>query len=312
MSINKTLLVSLACAALASGPAMAFDDVNWVWNSTVTDNINRNVNVQINSNPSGLVQVEKIQTQIGDVSAESTVSGIHNTPPGIGENGVVSLDETMTVTTNYNKPIGVGNSTNASSGIVTNDPNGQIQGEFVSGTLSEQANAYTDIIDVHLTGEIALEDVGGVNSALDLPKVNSAATAVGNNQAIESSVSLALHDSQILSGADGSLANVRSTSTVSDILNASVESAATAVGNNMDVKLASATVGDTFAIADITQSSTANITAVSSVSDVAVNDYTNFSGAGMGPLGDPQTNLVNSVATAVGNNMAIKVTSPTL
>lgn len=312
MNIKKVLLATAACAAFVSSPALAFDEVNWVWDSTVTDDITRNIAVTIDSNPTGLVQIEEFQTQIGDVTATSNVSGIANNPPGIGEGGVVQIDETMTVTTNYDKPIGVGGSTEATGGLVSEDPDGKLSGELLSGTLSEQENAFTDIIDMHLTGEIALEDIGGVNNAIDLPKVNSAATAVGNNQSIESSVSMALHNEQLLSGVDDGTAAVTATSTVSDILNASVESAATAVGNNMDVSLTATTIEDAFMIADVIQTSSANVSALSDVTDVTFESYTNFGGANMGPLGDPQIPLINSTATAVGNNLSVVVTSPSL
>lgn len=311
MNIKKTLLASAAFVAFASNPAFAFEEVNWVWDSNVTDNINRDINVTIDTSPSGLVQIEKIQTQTGDVTATSAVTGINNNPPGIGEGGLVQIDETMTVTTNYDKPIGIGESTTATGGLVSNDPEGQLTGELLSGTLSEQQNAFTDIIDVQLTGEIALEDIGGINDAVDLPKINSAATAVGNNQSIDSSVSVALHDEQILSGLEGGTAAVTATSTVSDILNATVESAATAVGNNMDVSLTAASVSDAFMVADVSQTSSANISAVSDVTNVTFESYNNFGEASMGPIADVQIPMINSVATAVGNNMSVVVASPT-
>lgn len=357
INLRNRLLATAAITAfgitLASSQAYAFDDVNWEWNKLVSDNVVKDVNITIESNPSGMVSVEKIQAQIGDVTAVSTVTGIDNNTSSLGTSGTVSIDETMTVTTNYDKPIGVGNSTNASSGIVSNDPNGQITGTFNTGTLSEQANAYTDIIDVQLTGEVALEDVNGVNNAIDLPEVTSAATAVGNNQSISSTTSVDLHDGQFLfggfasntdtsnaealqealssspdtgnthtdiagaltlAGALGLItpAQISANSTVDDILNASVDSTATAVGNNMSVNVTPTTPDDALIMADLTQFSYADVSATSSVTNVAVNDYTNFGAAGFGPLGDPQKPLVNSVATAVGNNTSITVSAPGL
>ena len=107
-----------------------------------------------------------------------------------------------------------------------------------------------------------------------------------------------------IAGAYGviSPANIQATSNVYDILNASVDSAATAVANNANVELDAATPDDALMIADYTQAAFANVTATSNVSDVSLNNYTN-----LGALGKP---IVSSVATAVGNNLNIKVTSP--
>ena len=43
---------------------------------------------------------------------------------------------------------------------------------------------------------------------------------------------------------------------------------------------------------------------------MAVNNYGNFGGADLGPLAEVQIPLVNSVATAVGNNMSLRVSAP--
>ena len=173
------------------------------------------------------------------------------------------------------------------------------------------------------------------DATTELPEVVSNATAVGNNQSLQSDVSMELHDAQILfggfnsqiEGTDDSLsgtgntglsaalavaiagaygvispANIQATSNVYDILNASVDSAATAVANNANVELDAATPDDALMIADYPQAAFANVTATSNVSDVSLNNYTN-----LGALGKP---IVSSVATAVGNNLNIKVTSP--
>ena len=67
-------------------------------------------------------------------------------------------------------------------------------------------------------------------------------------------------------------------------------------------------------IADITQFAYANVTAVSNVCDVSLNDYSNLSpNVGEdgelvdGKLGRP---IVSSTATAVGNNVSITVGVP--
>jgi hypothetical protein len=136
--------------------------------------------------------------------------------------------------------------------------------------------------------------------------IESAATAVGNNYAVDGTVSVALDSEQTLIGAEGPAA-VTAGSAVSDILNAAVDSSATAVGNNMAVEIADAETGDEVMIADITQTSTAGITANSLVTDVTLANYTNFGGADMGGLAETQIPVISSTATAVGNNLAISV-----
>jgi hypothetical protein len=193
---------------------------------------------------------------------------------------------------------------------------------------------------------------------------------VANNQEIESTVPVYLHDAQIAAGdfsgddvfvdpflleefadsvdfdgeggnthttiaaltllgaATGFIepANITANATVYDVNNAMVENTATAVTNNMSVELAALTPNDAVMIADITQVGIADVTANATLmgdpcdgectgSDPAVelNGYTDFAGAGLGPLGDAdgvQTPIVSNVATAVGNNLSIKVSGP--
>jgi hypothetical protein len=70
----------------------------------------------------------------------------------------------------------------------------------------------------------------------------------------------------------------------------------------LSVDLAANTEGDAFALADLTQFNFANVSASSTVTGVDVNNYAN-----LGVLEGP---LVNSVATAIGNNVSFSVSSP--
>ena len=172
----------------------------------------------------------------------------------------------------------------------------------------------------------------------ELPEVVSAATAVANNTSITTDTMIELHEGQFafnveggengssetpfVTGANTENSNltaagvlgvlaitgaivpsqISATSTVSDILNASVDSAATAVANNLSVSMEPKSAGDSVMIADIVQFAYANVTATSSVSNVSLNNYTN-----LGVLDRP---IVSSVATAVGNNKSITVVAP--
>ncbi len=331
---------------LHSNGAWAFDNVNWNWEKNVNEQVNKTANINVDLNPSGELELEKIQAQIGDVTANSTVTGVHNNPPAQSDDGTVHISTHI----DLNAPFDDNAAGNPVSGVNITSGDG-LSASNGSGNVDNNLN--TIFLHYDLAGDVKVDpSQSAALDAIDLPKVASAATAVGNNQNIDSSSSIQLHDGQFLFGgysqtsennipAIGAVINgtpdtgnsnttaaagltlagalglitpasVTANSTVSDILNASVDSTATAVGNNMNITLAAVTRDDALAIADVTQYSYANVNATSSVSDVNVNNYTNFGGANMGPLGNPQIPLVNSAATAVGNNFAIKVSAPSV
>lgn len=353
------LLASAAVAVMGLGmistPAAAFDNVDWSWDKTVTENVLKDVTVTIDTAPSGMVEIEKKQDFIGDVTASSTVTNITNNPPGEGgQPAPAPGPDTFTIDLKayyddnaYGNPI-----TNV---LLLNDEETGLDLSNASGHVDNNHEK------VYLTFDLSLPEEEpapapipiGERDALDLPQVSSIATAVGNNQDITSSVSLELHDGQFLWGgyADpesteeaaqdlstllgftpnlgnthtsgsaylafaGQLgliepATVSADSTVTGILNASVDSQATAVANNMSVELAAFTPDDAFMIADVTQHAYADVMATSLVDDVTVDGYSGFGAAGMGPGAD-QIPLVNSAATAVGNNFSVTVSSPEL
>lgn len=371
--MKKILLTSAAVAAMGLGMpsgAQAFDDTNWVWNVMAAKDISEDVNVSVDINPTGMATVENLQENIGNVNATATLSNFANNPPGIGEGGTVTLDETVTVTSNFNKPVGVGNSVPDSGGNVNDDGDSPLTFTYLNGTLGEQANGYTTINDINIQGEIALEDIEGVNDAIDLPKVENTATAVANNYSMESSVAANVNSAQLnyggfnvpelesegsnpivdqqeyLGATYGSVGNahvgkaytaglaaalgiitqgdVTATATIDNgeldgaaIQNASVENSATAVGNNFSVDLAAITPDDAFLVADNVQFNYANTTATATVDGVSIDNYAGFGAAGFGNCGgclegidSVQTAIVKNVATAVGNNASIKISSP--
>ena len=67
---KKLLLASAAVVVMGLGlapkPALAFDELNWTWDKTVTEDVVKTVNVNIDSSPTGMLELEKIQMQIGD------------------------------------------------------------------------------------------------------------------------------------------------------------------------------------------------------------------------------------------------------
>ena len=343
---NKTILLAGAAAGILglglSGPALAFDTVNWDWEKVILENVAIDGQVNLNLNPSGMVELEKLQFFIGDAIATSTVNGVYNMQPSQGGDTTVSFTVDWS---GYHDDL---NPANFGTGVVAGPPGGPeapgpeatLSGDLTGtgsliGTIDEGTDAtaltatFTDIA-------VSVAPSGSYDSLTELPEVASAATAVGNNQSIVSDVALTLHDAQFVfggvnpdartdsfqgvatgnsslsaalafaqAGAQGLItpSSISATSTVSDIWNASVDSNATAVGTKANIEVNGGTPDDALVVADYVQGAYANVSALSSVSGVTVNSYTN-----LGVLNRP---LVNSVATAVGNNLSIKVTSPT-
>lgn len=315
------LLASVSAAAItlmAASPAAAFDRVNWTWDATVIEDVTKTITITADLVPTGMVMVEDLQVYIGDVDAESTVEGVHNNQPA-GELPTGPFDLEFTY--------GLGGGQIDATPGVTNGLNDETDGPIGSGVNGT----------VSLTFDPGVLGSAEFDAVTELPEVVSAATAVANNTSITTDTMLELHEGQFafnvqgddnggsepfVPGADTENSNltaagvlgvlaitgaiapsqISATSTVSDILNASVDSSATAVANNLSVSMAPKSGGDSVMIADIVQFAYANVTANSSVSNVSLNNYTN-----LGVLDRP---IVSSVATAVGNNKSITVVAP--
>jgi hypothetical protein len=321
MTISKKLGLLAGASALALSmvamPAAAFDEVNWTWDAVVTEVVTKTVDINIDLAPTGMVMLEDLQVSIGDITAISTVTGISNIQPTSGSAGgpqVIDLG-TLNATGNYDPVTGA--VTDGVSGSVIENPT------FLNGTVNPDS-PYGITMNFDL-GTITVDPVEGeaglpLDALTELPEVVSAATAVGNNTTISADTAVQLHEAQWAIGdvaippteTDGAgftwegvvgigTAEISATSTVSAILNASVDSSATAVGNNLSVDVVAAG-DDRLVIADALQVSVANVTATSDVSDIDVNNYTN--------LGAIDVPMVNSVATAIGNSKSISVNAP--
>jgi hypothetical protein len=328
--IKGSLLATASAIVLAAAPiapAAAFDSVNWTWDAEVLETVTKLVNVNIDMTPTGMLMVEDLQVFIGDAKAVSTVSGVENNQPEGG--GVVDLG-TQEIQFHY----GLGGdlledefkSPSVTAGSV--DP-----GEHRRHEDDQEPNINGTVTATIDLGEVDVPLTESFDALTELPSVVSAATAVANNTSITSDTSIELHEGQFVFNVDeGSLSDVRgvnsdnsnleaaavlgvlaltgnlessdikATSTVSDILNASVDSSATAVANSLSVSLTPATPADSLVIADIVQFAFADVTAKSDVTEVSLNSYTN-----LGSLTSP---IVSSVATAVGNNKTITVVAP--
>jgi hypothetical protein len=85
------------------------------------------------------------------------------------------------------------------------------------------------------------------------------------------------------------------------IKNATVDNAATAVGNNASYEITTDIPANGIMVADLTQLLIGDVNAVALTGFVEVNNY---------DLAGLDRPLVNNVATAVGNNLNIKVGAP--
>jgi hypothetical protein len=167
------------------------------------------------------------------------------------------------------------------------------------------------------------------NTLDDLAEVNSSATAIANVNAITGNSGVLVHDAQISvyggggvqslgkagngeGGVDntnltavlaalalGSPAYITAVSDVSHILNANVNSSATAIANVHSIDVEAEMPTDVMVIADIAQLNYGQVTAVSSVHDVSAYHF-----EGLGGL---EKGLVNSTATAIGNVSTVTV-----
>lgn len=148
-------------------------------------------------------------------------------------------------------------------------------------------------------GDGAVDDLGDVLAvgASALLGVNLAENGVNSNL-VGAGV---LGTLAILGGLEK--ANISAASSVSNVLNATVDSSATAVANNLTVNV-EAPGDDRLVIGDVVQFAYADVSATSNVSAVTIGNYSN-----LGVLDRP---IVSSVATAVGNNKSITVSAPTV
>lgn len=362
----KALLLGATATAalLGASQASAFEVVDWDWTHTVTGTTDVNVTVNVANDPQGLVQVEKLQVHFGDINATSDVNGVWN-ESAVNDGGAIS--GTVDVVLDYRDGSLLGDAFENGSNAILPPPASSLTstGGLTVSLVDQGGGNYgnVDELSEDVTFQLQIDGTIAPTEALDavdLPKVENAATAVANNQSITADVPLYLHDAQFAAGAfegdpdvsggealagllagayvvdnDEDLeginehttmaalltvaagsgliepANVSASANVSDILNAYVDNAATAVTNNASFTVESGNIENHVMVADLTQWGNANVTANAGVSDVTIEGYTNFGAANLGGGGlEDITSVVASAATAVGNNLSITVGMP--
>lgn len=204
----------------------------------------------------------------------------------------------------------------------------------VTTTVTTAADAITEVLPTGLNqaendqqtlgSSLATSNVTGVDNALvsgltgaapitDLAAVDTTATAMGNSASVDSDVQVNYDSKQVFGGVDVSLAapllgdiadltvpgTVTATSSAIGILNASVDSGATGVANNLTVNLETTSDQDAFAIGNNEQ------TAVALISSTSLVDVVSF--GGFADLGTLENAAVSSAATSVGNNFGVTI-----
>jgi hypothetical protein len=360
---KSTYLTSAASVALIAGlaasPAQAFDDVDWQWEKNVNDNVVKEALISSEINPSGLVDVQKFQLHVGNLSSNSEVTNV--TYDRVGETGD---GETQTVTIDgrfddeevdeNGDEVAIDNAAEDVDGDGINETGGVAIDSVSNASVAQDGLDVTpaggdedDSFELTLSvdPEAADGELDRLDATTQLPEVESSATSVANNQSVDTQVHTELNDGQLAYGSaqesegelnnddlevvrafegtnDGidndqmsaalaaavgningtiSKASITANSTVANITNASVDSDATAVTNNMSATLNATSGEDAVMVADITQAGFADVGATSDVNNVSANNFKNMREI------DP---FVSSTATAVGNNLSITVTSP--
>lgn len=322
----------LAMGAVVVSPAMAFDNIEWNWKNDTKQHTDIDVDVNVDVDSTGLVQIEKLQIFLGDVKAESIVKDISNNPgapstrPG-GPKGdslvyggddeehggpkvkVPPLDATKELPIVLSSATAVGNN----QSITTDVPVFLHDGQFV-------ANVKDHRYDCQSSCEYGF-DMQAFSASLPASSMDGGGYGGGANGNLHTDIAALFTLGAVLGVLDK--ADIEAKSVVDNIKNASVDSSATAVANNLSVTLASDIDGakggpsNHVVIGDITQFALANVSASSKVTDVSATNYDHMRQLTTATLSPTEGNLgnviqvpspwVSSTATAVGNNVSINV-----
>lgn len=237
------LLGGAATVALGiSGPAAAFDRVDWEWDVLVDEFISKIITIDVEFNPTGLAMLEAEQTMIGDVIADATMEGVYNIPEPTREDREFAFTATGTTSGSldvdgtaegfvdidfghWEENCGVdgdsvcqgpGNEDDRVGLIgIAGNPAGEslteggadgigVEGSFGSEDPLTVAGSTEGSLGVEVAGTLVVPVVIPLDAVAELPEVENVATAVGNNASLSSNRMAELHASQTLFG-DGSL-----------------------------------------------------------------------------------------------------------
>ncbi|MEQ1863411.1 MAG: hypothetical protein ABL996_02030 [Micropepsaceae bacterium] len=182
----------LAFGALAATPAMAFDNLEWNWQKDVKEKVDIDVYIDVDVESTGLVEVEKLQIFLGDVTAHNYVYDIDNKPfyEGSGKDHNYDPKPHKRPTWDYGKDDGqyyVPDEKKHSYG-----PRKPVivcfqQGPGCGGGGDYDKGDGWDKVPVK-----------PLDARYELPIILASAQAIGNNQSISSDVPIFLHDGQFV------------------------------------------------------------------------------------------------------------------
>jgi len=328
-TFKKNLLATTVLVGLigASGPAMAFDELNWSWNKTVEEAVTVNVDIDSVILPVGHVEIEKSQIMNGDIRSEVNFQGDHlsndATEFNIDPDGVALLPAqdidfhgTFTLSGEYDANSGGGPNI-LSSNLNSFDFN-NFEGDInlVGGEIGVQPSTYT--FDMAINGTVVGEgmevNVGDLiqasavtlDAATELGRLQGAAVSIANFQELETETATYLHDMQIhnaLNEGGYGVEALANAGTMENPVEAAVDLSATAISNYMTL---SGSVNDqnNVLIADISQLTNANVNATATAFQ-DLSGYNNL--GGFAGLDADATGLVGKLAaTAIGNFASVK------
>lgn len=201
----KTSVSAIALGLIFAGPAAAFDEVDWKWTNTVTENIWIDVKIDAANSfyPTGITQAERLQISGGNLSATSLQNGTEFEVASHPANGEVTFDlGTLKVSGVYTE----GNQQNnpPEGDIDTSHVNGAVEGIELKKTEADKIQNkiyWQQKIDL---GEITLDvpaASANLNALVDLGRLEGNATAAANLASVSSEVGTYVHDGQIAFGA---------------------------------------------------------------------------------------------------------------
>lgn len=194
--------VSALALGLGLSQASAFDQVDWDWDLEIDQRIDIDLSYVGEFDPTGIVQVEKLQISLGNKTAVSTLYAFINDPHTSYEEGLtqttvtqtdgwfgggfnfsgVIKDEEIAYLNNYNSYYG-----SYSVPVYAPDYDFFYGGGHFGGAYSETVEVTVDIADP-------------IDALLHLPQVEVSALAIGNSESITSTVGVLIHEGQFTVG----------------------------------------------------------------------------------------------------------------
>lgn len=214
---KATLLAGASAVAmgLISNQASAFEKVDWDWYARIYEKVLIKVKIDPHFDPSGLVQVEKLQIFVGDVKADAFVGAVIHKPAAPGY-------EVVTLTSNTQGEFGgefEGKFFGVTKGKILDEEIAYLTEEkkcwwgrckewiephykkdidpFIGKTYGKLGGTFGGEFSSHTSYDVLIPNPFTLDQ---LPLVEIAATAIGNAESIDSDVAVLVHEGQFVLG----------------------------------------------------------------------------------------------------------------